>query len=103
MPKLFSGGYLKGKSLSNHKFRRQYSVGPYVLDFYCPNLKLAIEVDGATHATAKEITYDQTRQKYIESFGIRFLRFTNIDVYENVDGVVEEILTFINNHPQTPP
>ena len=83
---------LRSRKLNGHKFRRQYSVGRYVLDFYCPSAKLAIEVDGDSHFSEAAIKSDAVRQKTIEELGIRFLRFTNFDVYENLDGVVEKIL-----------
>ncbi len=92
--------YLRGKQLEGYKFRRQHSVGPYIVDFYCPRLKLVIEVDGDSHFQDEAIRYDRKRQRYIESFGLKFLRFTNLDIYENIDGVLEEILRFIGfNHP----
>lgn len=95
--------YLRCKQLEGCKFRRQYGVGKYVVDFYCPKLKLAIEVDGDSHFYPGAQEYDQKRQKYIESFGIRFLRCTNTDVYENIDGVLEEILRFIETTSCPPP
>ncbi|MBU0963959.1 DUF559 domain-containing protein [Patescibacteria group bacterium] len=81
--------YLKNKRLYGYKFRRQYSVGPYVIDFYCPKLKLAIEIDGPSHIGRGK--YDKERQKYIESIGISFLRFINENVYNNLEGVIETI------------
>ena len=66
-------------------------MGKYVIDFYCPKLKLAIEIDGQTHLDQVARIYDQERQKYIESFGIKFLRFSNYEVYENLDAVIEKI------------
>lgn len=86
--------YLKNKQLYGYKFRRQYSVGKYIVDFYCPRLKLAIEVDGPSHFTNKAEKYDLRRQKYIEQFGIRFLRVANLDIYENIRGVIEEIIEY---------
>lgn len=83
--------YLKGKQVAGVKFRRQYSVDVYVLDFYAPGIKLAIEIDGPTHFTSEGIEYDEERSKYIEGFGIRILRYTNDDVYNNIDGVLQEI------------
>jgi very-short-patch-repair endonuclease len=82
---------LKNKQMQGKRFLRQYSVDQYVLDFYCPELKLAIEVDGDSHFVTGAQEYDRDRQKYIESFGIRFLRYTNADIYENVDGVCRHI------------
>lgn len=88
--------YLKNKQLYGYKFRRQYSVGPYIIDFYCPRLKLAVEIDGPSHFEFQAIEYDYQRQKYIESFGIRFLRVTNLDIYENIDGVIEKIVEYFS-------
>ena len=82
---------LKGKKMQGHKFRRQYGVGPYVLDFYCPKLRLAIEIDGDSHFQAGAEEYDRDRQALIEKLGIRFLRFTNLGVYESLNGVLEKV------------
>ncbi|MCH7673398.1 endonuclease domain-containing protein [candidate division KSB1 bacterium] len=83
--------YLKEKQVSGVKFRRQYSVDAYILDFYSPSLKLAIEVDGPSHLTSRGIEHDENRTTHIEGFGIRILRFTNDDVYENIEGVIFRI------------
>jgi len=84
--------YLKGRQLRGYKFRRQYSVGGYVVDFYCTRLRLAIEVDGPTHYVSDEVRhYDKDLQKLIESFRIQILRVTNSDIYHNINGVIEAI------------
>jgi very-short-patch-repair endonuclease len=82
---------LKNKQLLGQRVLRQYSVGSYVLDFYIPKLKLAIEVDGVTHATDEEKEYDRHRQEEIENLGIRFLRFTNPEVYRDMSNILQEI------------
>jgi very-short-patch-repair endonuclease len=82
---------LRGRQIEGCKFRRQYSVGAFVIDFYVPELKLAIEIDGPTHYGEIAEAYDARRQSYIESKGIRFLRFTNRQVYRELDAVVESI------------
>jgi very-short-patch-repair endonuclease len=82
---------LRCKQLENCKFRNQYSVDRFVLDFYSPELKLAIEIDGETHFLEGAAQYDEERQIFIESTGIKFLRFTNKDVYDNLNGVLETI------------
>lgn len=82
---------LKSQQLENCKFRRQYSVDKFVLDFYSPEIKLAIEVDGDSHFQDGAVEYDAERQIFIESVGIKFLRFTNDDVYHNLEGVIEVI------------
>lgn len=72
---------IKNKKLGV-RMLRQYSVGKYVIDFYSPEIKLAIEVDGVTHISPEEKAYDKFRQEEIEKNGIHFLRFSNNDVYE---------------------
>jgi very-short-patch-repair endonuclease len=82
--------HLKAKQ-SGAKFRRQYSVDAYVLDFYAPYPKLAIEIDGDSHFTPEAIAYDQERTTYLEAFGIEVMRFTNLEISENVGAVLEKI------------
>ena len=82
---------LKNRQICGQKFRRQFSIGSYVVDFYCPTLKLAIEIDGDSHFQPGEQEKDRQRQEHIESFGIQFLRFANNEVRENLRGVLEAI------------
>ncbi len=77
------------------RFRRQYGIATYVVDFYCPKLRIAIEIDGPTH----DIKKDLVRQKQIESLGITFLRFTNQDVINSRDEVMNEIIRLIKFSP----
>ena len=97
--------HLSRKQMNGFKFRRQYSVNQYVIDFYCPELKLAIEIDGDSHYGYLSEKYDNERQKYIESFGIHFMRFTNDDVCNNIDGVLQMIYEWTTrcNEKSTPP
>src|SRR4051812_4897227 len=90
---------LRRKQVLGVKFRRQYSVGPYCLDFYCPERRLAIEIDGDSHYLPEEKRRDVLRKDYIESFGIHFIRFTNEDVYKNLEGVIEAIAAAIRANP----
>jgi|SRR6185369_4385780 len=71
------------------KVRRQYSVGPCVLDFYCPSKKLAIEIDGSQHIENKE--YDFERLDYLSVFGIKIIRFWNSEIDANIDEVINKI------------
>lgn len=73
------------------KFRRQYSVGPYILDFYCPEKKMAIELDGSQHLENKD--YDIERSDYLTVLGIKVVRFWNNEVNANIDGVVQKIIS----------
>jgi len=71
------------------KCKRQFSVGPYVLDFYFPTKKLAIEIDGAQHISNKE--YDIERSNYLSVLGIRVIRFWNKEIQTNISLVIEKI------------
>ena len=82
---------LKTKKLKGYKFRRQHSFGRYVVDFYCPEIKLAIEVDGGYHKSSNMKEYDPERQNFIESFGVKFLRFSNEDIFQNLPMVLSQI------------
>jgi very-short-patch-repair endonuclease len=94
---------LRGKQVLGYKFRRQYGIGPYVIDFYCPELKLAIEVDGDSHYTDGAPEYDTERQHFIESLNIRFLRFTNNNIFEHMDAVLDAIAETLQARNSTVP
>src|SRR3989344_3942833 len=94
--------WLRGQRLNGYKFRRQYSIGNIVVDFYCPKARLAIEIDGDSHfvgeiAQQKDIKRDQ----FLISQGIKVVRFKNSDVSESIDGVTEIIISHLP--PLTPP
>jgi len=81
---------LKSKNLG-FKFRRQFGVGPYIIDFYCPKLRFAIELDGDVHAF-KSVKYkDQVRQKFLESKNLYIKRYWNSEVLNSCDSVIEDI------------
>jgi very-short-patch-repair endonuclease len=82
---------LKNRKILGQRFLRQYGVLSYVVDNYCPKVKLAVEVDGATHQSEEEIEYDKIRQEKLEQYGITFLRFTNAEVYDDRYNIVEKI------------
>jgi len=100
---------LKGKQVLGYKFRRQHGIKTYIVDFYCPELKLAIEADGESHNTEKAKRSDQLRQRQIEKEGVRFLRFTDDEIMGNVDKVVNRIelevklLSTVEIHLPLPP
>ena len=74
-----------------HRFRRQVTVGNYILDFYCAAAKLAVELDGSQHYEAAEQVYDRNRTAYLNNLGICVLRFSNLDVLNNLSGVCQQI------------
>ncbi|MDR0658299.1 MAG: endonuclease domain-containing protein [Mediterranea sp.] len=88
---------LKGKQIGGLKFRRQHSVGSYILDFYCPEIQLAIELDGQVHYTFQAMEYDQNRTDYIfQIAGITILRFENKVVFSYPESIRESILDYKN-------
>lgn len=87
---------LKSKKLNGYKFRRQHSVGNYILDFYCTEYKLAIELDGFHHFDKYEKDYDDARTEYLNELNIKVIRFKNPDVEKNISWVLEEIVKEIN-------
>jgi len=82
---------LKNKQLEGRKFRRQHSVGNYILDFYCPSEKLAVELDGAHHFTSQGYEADRIRDEYLLQLGIRTLRFENNLLWWSIERVLETI------------
>jgi very-short-patch-repair endonuclease len=82
---------LKGSRLDGRKFRRQYGVGKYVLDFYCPLEKLAIELDGDGHFSVADVHRDNERRRFIADFGIKIIRFDNDVVFADPEFVVARI------------
>jgi very-short-patch-repair endonuclease len=82
---------LRRRSLHGFKFRRQHGIGPYIVDFYCPGKKLVVELDGSVHDTAEAREYDLARDIFLKEHGIRTLRFTNVEVFENIQNIVDRI------------
>jgi very-short-patch-repair endonuclease len=79
--------HLRQKNLAGFRFRRQHPLGPYVVDFFCAEARLIVEVDGGQHAEESD-----TRRRWIEAQGYRLIRFWNNDVLGNTEGVLQEIL-----------
>ncbi len=73
------------------KFRRQYPVGPYIADFYSPDLGLVIELDGDSHASEEAMEHDRVRDEYLRSQGLTVRRYTNGQVMNNLDGICREL------------
>jgi len=80
------------EQLKGYRFNRQKIVGGYIVDFYCAKAKLTIEVDGSQHYSSDMINSDKDRDDYLVGLGLRVLRFTNVEVLKNIDGVIESIL-----------
>jgi len=88
--------FLKSKRIEGRKFRRQYSIGNYIVDFCCPSEKLIIELDGDPHGEYHRIQKDENRDKYLESLGFIVLRFENRFVFQDPEYLKNEIRKFIN-------
>jgi very-short-patch-repair endonuclease len=80
-----------------YKFRRQHPIYRFIIDFYCAEAKLLIEVDGPSHFEQDQQEYDKLRTEYLEELGYKVIRFTNDDVKLNIDGVIGEILQTVEN------
>ena len=82
---------LKKSQLEGKKFRRQHGVGPYIVDFFCPDCRLAVELDGEGHMSLSGAEADERRTEFLKRFNVRLIRFENKDVFDNLEGVLEEI------------
>ena len=78
---------LRSRQLNGTKWRRQQQIGPYIVDFFCPDLRLVVEIDGDVHAERSD--KDTERQGFLEAAGFQVVRFVNDDVFGNLDGVLE--------------
>jgi very-short-patch-repair endonuclease len=83
------------KSQLGAKFRRQHSIGPYIADFFCPEFRVVLELDGAGHKTELGAERDARRDHFMKKFGIRVMRIENRLVFQNLEGVLEGIKAFL--------
>lgn len=93
---------LKQKRMLGYDFDRQKPIDNFIVDFYCKDLHLAIEVDGASHEIERVFEKDEIRQEKLESLGVHFLRFDDEDVKKQMSGVIKEIENWIINNKPTP-
>jgi very-short-patch-repair endonuclease len=89
---------LKNGKMLGYDFDRQRPVGDYIVDFYCKDLLLALEVDGITHHDEKGILIDKIRQRELEMLGVSFLRFDSLLIVNKIESVLKEIENWINNY-----
>ena len=95
---------LRNRQLAKVKFRRQFSIDRYIIDFYSPEYKLGIEADGGQHYSDEGKVEDKLRTDKLNEYGIQILRFSNLDILNNIEGVYEVILEAVeeikkNNTP----
>ncbi|XZN93791.1 MAG: endonuclease domain-containing protein [Microcoleus sp.] len=94
--------YVKGKQMMGYDFDRQRPIDEFIVDFYCKQLMLAIEIDGYSHDSEEAQKRDRERQARLESLGVRFLRFTEEDAKHHVEGVLDVIQAWILQNGYTP-
>ena len=88
--------YLRKRFINNCRFRRQYPIGNYIVDFICREKNLIIELDGGQHNQEHSIIYDNERTKYLESKGYRVIRFWNNDVDTSIETVLNQIIKYLD-------
>ena len=89
--------YLQNRQIDGYKFRQQHGFGPYVLDFYCPALRLCIELDGEVHDIKSIHEKDIDRTEFLNNNRIKVLRFRNEEVEKGINSVINIIRAYINN------
>ena len=82
---------LRARQFHALKFRRQHGIGPYIVDFYCSEKAVVLEVDGDVHRVADRMVHDQEREKALRSLGLRIIRYTNDDIMNNLAGVLADL------------
>ncbi len=90
---------LRRKQLNGRIFYRQKNIGNYIVDFYCPGVKLVVELDGGQHYSVEGSAQGRMRDKYLANLGLRVLRFSDLDVLKNMDAV----LSVLYEHTKIPP
>ncbi len=94
---------VRKRRLFGLKFHRQYNIGRYIADFYCHSARLVVEIDGSGHVKNRQKAYDHERDEYMKSLGLRVLRFTNTEVFNEIERVVEKIVLSLPRHSVPPP
>ena len=93
---------VRGKQLSGAQFYRQRIIGNFIIDFFCPQAKLVVEIGGGQHHEGRGVESDAIRDDYLRSQGLKVLRFSNQDVLENTAGVLEVVFGQIPRNPPLP-
>ena len=88
---------LRNRQILDFKFKRQYPIGNFIVDFVCREIKLVIEIDGGQHNTQKGILYDKERSEYLQSVGYKVLRFWNNEIDDNIEGVYQKIFEYLSS------
>lgn len=92
---------LRNRQMNGHKFRRQHPICTYIADFYCDELRLVIELDGESHFTAEGVAHDKIRSHYFQEQGYRIIRFTNAEIRDNFEAVLDNIYNITKHNSLT--
>jgi len=87
--------HIRAKRFESLKFKRQHGIGPYIVDYYCAEKALVIEVDGDVHAGEVQKERDESREDYLKRCGLRILRYNNQDILKNIEGVLENLRSWV--------
>ncbi len=87
--------HLRRKQIKGLQFFRQRPISNYIVDFYAPEEKLVIEVDGGQHYEEEGLEYDEKRDAFLEGLGLKVIRFSNLDVLRNIEGVVKKVIEVV--------
>ncbi len=87
---------IRKKQIKNYQFFRQKPIGSFVVDFYCKEARLVVEIDGGQHYEEENIKADKIREEFLKSLGLKILRFTNLDVLRNIDSATAKIYSELN-------
>ena len=93
---------LRSKQCHSFKFRRQHAIGSFIADFFCPEQLLVLEIDGDVHAEQTKITKDRQRERHLRSLGLQVVRYTNYEVLNNLNGVLEHLLAVLSSDSTSP-
>jgi len=94
--------HIRNKKLGGLRFRRQVGIGEYIVDFYCPQLRIVLELDGDSHFTKEAVVYDNERNAYMESLGLHVIRYTNDRIKYDLERVIEELKQIISEPEPSP-
>lgn len=88
---------VRDRRLGGYKIRRQHQIGPYVVDFYCADKNMVIEIDGSSHGEPDQMREDPIRQRYLEEHGFVVVRYRNDQIVHNIETVLEDLLNKLNS------
>ncbi len=102
LPEVLLWQHIRSRRLNGIRFRRQHPIGPYILDFFCEDARLAVEVDGESHSQAEAVEHDKRRTEWLNARGISVLRIPARDVLSELAAVVDHIQRQVRDQPPPP-